>query len=91
MSDRMSGHPPSGPEVGPPIPDPTLVAAIREAASGGRLPCAAALALARRLRCSPLYVGRTCDLLGVKIVACQLGCFGRGGDRRPGPEEDRGS
>ncbi|MCL6581514.1 MAG: hypothetical protein K6U08_07870 [Firmicutes bacterium] len=86
----MSGHPSSGPAVGPATPDPALVAAIREAACEGRLPCAAALALARRLRCSPLHVGRTCDLLGVKIVACQLGCFGRG-DRRPGPEEERGS
>lgn len=49
--------------------------AVREAAPGGRLPCARALQLARELGVSPARVGEVADELGVKIVSCQLGCF----------------
>ncbi len=55
--------------------DKELQAAVREAAPGGRLPCARALQLARELGVSPARVGEVADELGVKIVSCQLGCF----------------
>lgn len=52
-----------------------LERAVREAAREGRLPCARALELARELKVPPLRVGEAADRLGIKIVACQLGCF----------------
>ncbi|MCL6449781.1 MAG: hypothetical protein K6T75_00605 [Acetobacteraceae bacterium] len=57
-------------------PDPRVVAAVVEAAADGRLPCARALELARRLGVSPREVGAAADSAGVRITACQLGCFG---------------
>jgi len=64
----------------------SLEEALRRRAPGGRISCAAALAVADRLCLPPLEVGRACDRLGLKIVSCQLGCFGlrkSGGDDRP--------
>ena len=53
-----------------------LEAAIRERLNTeGRLPCAAALALAKKLDVPPLQVGEQCNSLGIKITDCQLGCF----------------
>ncbi|MDI6894398.1 MAG: hypothetical protein AB1503_07975 [Bacillota bacterium] len=52
-----------------------LAEAVRQAAGDGRLPCARAFELARELRVPPARVGEMADRLGIKIVACQLGCF----------------
>jgi len=49
--------------------------AVKEKAPEGRLPCEEALALARKLNIRPIEVGKACNILGIKIVACQLGCF----------------
>ncbi len=54
-----------------------LEAALNARAKDGRIACAAALDLAKRLGLRPEEVGRACDRLGLKIVACQLGCFGK--------------
>jgi len=43
---------------------------------GGRLRCARALAIARRLGVSPGLVGDAANRLGIRIADCQLGCFG---------------
>jgi len=51
---------------------------VKRRARGGRLPCAAALALAHELGLPPLAVGRAANELGIKIDDCQLGCFGHG-------------
>lgn len=45
-------------------------------ARDGQLPCAAALRLATELGVTPQAVGQAADAAGVKIIACQLGCFG---------------
>jgi hypothetical protein len=52
-------------------------AVVQEAASSGngQLSCAAALALARRLRARPRQVGEAATRQGIRIVDCQLGCF----------------
>jgi hypothetical protein len=50
--------------------------AVRGEAEGGRIPCARALAVARRLGVEPRTVGDACNREGIKIVRCQLGCFG---------------
>ncbi|MBC7339348.1 MAG: hypothetical protein H5U04_05750 [Firmicutes bacterium] len=52
-----------------------LAEVVRQAARDGRLPCARALELARELKVPPARVGEMADRLGIKIVACQLGCF----------------
>jgi hypothetical protein len=55
--------------------DDRLAEAVRREADQGRIECARALALARDLGVSPRRVGDVCNREGIKIVACQLGCF----------------
>lgn len=42
----------------------------------GRLPCARGLGIARRLKVPPKEIGDAANRLGVRIVDCQLVCFG---------------
>ncbi len=42
-----------------------------------RIPCVEALALAKRLKVKPIEIGKIANELGIKIIDCQLGCFGR--------------
>jgi hypothetical protein len=41
----------------------------------GKLPCAVAFKIARKLKVNPREVGDTANKLNIKIVSCQLGCF----------------
>ena len=41
----------------------------------GRLPCAVAFKISRKLTVSPRKVGDMANKLNVKISNCQLGCF----------------
>ena len=41
----------------------------------GKLPCAVAFKIAKKLKVAPGQVGDTANKLGVKISSCQLGCF----------------
>ena len=50
--------------------------AVMEASSEGRITCSAALAVAEKLGGAPALVGNAANELGIKIKACQLGCFG---------------
>jgi hypothetical protein len=56
--------------------DSRTVEAVEAEAEEGRIACARALALARRLGVDPKKVGEACNRAHVKIVHCQLGCFG---------------
>lgn len=49
--------------------------ALAEASRDGCLPCREALALAERCDVDPRSVKRAADEMGIKIIACQLGCF----------------
>jgi hypothetical protein len=40
-----------------------------------RLPCPLARQIAQELKVRPIIVGQIADRLGVKISACELGCF----------------
>jgi hypothetical protein len=55
-------------------------AAIRERlekdASEGTLSCAAAFTIAADMGRSPAEIGKAADLLGIRLVKCQLGLFG---------------
>ncbi len=48
---------------------------VRHEAVDGRLPCERALEIAEELGVPPRKVGEAADRAGVKITACQLGCF----------------
>ena len=41
----------------------------------GKLPCAVAFQIARKLKVSPKQVGDAANRLSIKIANCQLGCF----------------
>jgi len=48
---------------------------MRASLVNGRLPCAIAFKLAKKLKVSPRTVGDTANRLQIKISTCQLGCF----------------
>ena len=52
-----------------------LEKAIRNALNNSRLPCAAAWEIAKRLGLRKMEVSSTCETMGIKISACQLGSF----------------
>lgn len=56
--------------------DPNLAAAIKAKAEKGHISCAAAHGIAQRQVVSPGRVGRTIDLLELRIDKCQMGFFG---------------
>ncbi len=41
----------------------------------GKLPCAVAFKIAKKLKVTPKEVGDTANRLNIKIANCQLGCF----------------
>ncbi|AEG16414.1 MULTISPECIES: hypothetical protein [Desulfofundulus] len=55
--------------------EPKVLEAVKQAAVEGRLTCTAARELARELNVPVRMVGTACDILGIKIKACELGCF----------------
>jgi hypothetical protein len=57
--------------------DEELLAALRSRLDGDGLPCRVALAAAAELGVSPARIGRICNANQIRIVDCQLGCFGR--------------
>lgn len=48
----------------------------------GHLACKQALGLAARLEINPARIGKICNQQGIRIVNCQLGCFGTKPKRR---------
>lgn len=50
---------------------------LLKVAQDKKLPCVKALALAKRLKVEPIEIGKIANELGIKIIDCQLGCFGR--------------
>ena len=58
-----------------------IAEALLHEAEDNKIPCEKALALAERLGVEPRQIGEAADEQSVRIVACQLGCFGwRGRD-----------
>jgi hypothetical protein len=52
-----------------------IKAKIRAAAPAGRIPCAAAMGLAKEMGLSRKEMGELLNGLRIKITECQLGCF----------------
>jgi hypothetical protein len=59
-------------------PNEQIAKAVREKSSGGALSCAMAEKMSKELKVHMAEVGRTADLLEIKIKECQLGLFGWG-------------
>ncbi|HQL01358.1 MAG TPA: hypothetical protein PK090_11340 [Smithellaceae bacterium] len=59
----------------PEEPSPELTAGLHELDAAGNLTCPTVFELARRFNTSPLKVSEAANILGLKIRACQLGCF----------------
>ncbi|MFZ0611922.1 MAG: hypothetical protein WAM73_06785 [Desulfobacterales bacterium] len=57
-------------------PDPAIAHDITSRLKKDGLACAVAFDIARKLGCAPAQVGRTADLMKVRLVKCQLGLFG---------------
>jgi hypothetical protein len=55
-----------------------IAKAVKEKSSGGKLGCATGEMIAKELEVGIAEVGRTADLLEIKIKECQLGLFGWG-------------
>lgn len=54
---------------------PELEEEVKKRSKEGKLTCAEAWAIARRLNRSKLEVSSAAETLGIRIVKCQLGCF----------------
>lgn len=56
--------------------DSSLAEAIRTSAQDGRITCAQLFDIAARLGRPAMEASAHAEALGIKITACQLGCFG---------------
>ncbi|MBW2708699.1 MAG: hypothetical protein JRD04_05365 [Deltaproteobacteria bacterium] len=62
--------------------DPRVIGALKERASEGGIPCAVAFKIASELDVTPELVGKTADLLELRLKKCQMGLFGYEPDKR---------
>ena len=56
--------------------DPAIKEKIEIKAKNGQVTCAAAFQIAEELEVSPAEIGKTLDLLEMKLIKCQPGLFG---------------
>lgn len=57
-------------------PDPDIREAVAARETSGAISCARAHKISRTLAVPPAAVGRTIDLMGIRLTKCQLGLFG---------------
>jgi len=62
--------------------DPRVIGALKQRASAGGVPCAVAFKIASELDVAPGLVGKTADLLELRLKKCQMGLFGYEPDKR---------
>ncbi|MFC1958380.1 hypothetical protein ACFLV6_00435 [Chloroflexota bacterium] len=55
----------------------TLESEVQASLVDDYLPCSIALEVARKLKVAPKAAGDVANRLGIKVIDCQLGCFGR--------------
>ena len=56
--------------------DARITEALRQCVSDGEIPCAVAFKVASELDVAPELVGKTADLLELRLRKCQMGLFG---------------
>jgi len=81
MTHHDKGHFAAKHPTGP-RPDDHLTEAVKSAAQNGGLSCEAAHELAETLGVAANAVGKSADLLELRLLACQLGLFGYGPRRK---------
>jgi len=59
-----------------------LARAVKARAREGELPCAVAFSIAEEMNVPPEEVGFTLDVLGIRVVKCQLGLYGYKPEKR---------
>ena len=69
--------------------DPKAAEAVKARVSGQKISCRAAHEAAAEAGVSPSVIGRTLDLLEIRINGCQLGLFGHKGGGEHGKAELR--
>ena len=52
-----------------------IIEKLKELAPGGRISCADARKLAENLQIEKSEIGKACDEAGIRVCACDLGCF----------------
>lgn len=52
-----------------------VIAAIRERAKDGKIPCAVCFRIAEEYQVKKRELGRLLNELGIKVIECQLGLF----------------
>jgi len=57
------------------VVEPEVEAEIRKKLVNDRLPCKSAWEIAKKFNLRKMVVSGTCEALGIKIKACQLGAF----------------
>jgi len=62
--------------------DPAVKDKVIKYAAKGELPCAVAFKIAAELGVSPAEIGKTVDLLDLRLSKCQLGLFGYQPDKK---------
>jgi hypothetical protein len=62
--------------------DPIIKESVIANAIQGELPCAVAFKIAAKLGAAPFEIGKTVDLLNLKLSKCQLGLFGYKPDKK---------
>ena len=55
--------------------DTTLEQEMRASLVDGKLPCAEAFRIAKKVKVAPKEVGDMANQLDIRISSCQLGCF----------------
>ena len=60
------------------VADPAVQAEIEKRIGGSELACAMAFEIAKEMDTTARAVGRTADLMDLRLVKCQLGLFGYG-------------
>ena len=55
--------------------DTTLEQEMRASLVDGKLPCAEAFRIAKKVKVAPKEVGDKANELEIRISSCQLGCF----------------
>lgn len=56
--------------------DPAIRGSLTSNTEKGELPCAVAFQLAKQLQQPPSAIGEAADLLGIRLIKCQMGLFG---------------
>ncbi len=64
--------------------DQEILAAIRPMLQDGKLPCKNALDYAAQQGLNPAQIGKVCNQNEIRIVNCQLGCFGTESKKQEG-------